>query len=49
MIPIPLHHEGIVELRLESWNDEVVLISGNSARLELVGVPKYVEEVRPNE
>lgn len=25
-IPIPLSHTGIVELRLESWNDEVVLI-----------------------
>jgi hypothetical protein len=46
-IPIPLSHKGIVELRLESWNDEVVLISGDSAQLELVGEPKYIEEFRP--
>jgi len=46
-IPIPLSHKGIVELRLESWNDEVVLITGSSAELELIGEPKYVEEFRP--
>ena len=46
-IPIPLSHKGIVELGLESWNDEVVLIAGNSAELELIGEPKYVEEFRP--
>jgi hypothetical protein len=46
-IPIPLNHKGIVELRLESWNDEVVLITAGSAELELVGEPKYVEEFRP--
>ena len=46
-IPIPLSHKGIVELRLESWNDEAVLITGNSADLELIGEPKYVEEFRP--
>ncbi len=44
-IPIPLSHKGIVELRLESWNEEVVLITGSSAELELIGEPKYVEEV----
>jgi hypothetical protein len=46
-IPVPLSHIGTVELRLESWNDEVVLISGGSAQLELVGEPKYIEEFRP--
>jgi hypothetical protein len=46
-IPIPLSHKGIVELRLESWNDEVVLITGSRAELELIGDPKYVEEFRP--
>jgi hypothetical protein len=46
-IPIPLRHKGIVEIRLESWNDEVVLIAGDSAELELIGEPKYVEEFRP--
>ena len=48
-IPIPLNHKGIVELRLESWNDEVVLITGSGADLELIGEPKYVEEFRPDE
>ena len=43
---IPLAHKGIVELRLQSWNDEVLLITGSSAELELIGEPKYVEEVR---
>ena len=43
-IPIPLAHKGIVELRLQSWNDEVLLITGSSAELELIGEPKYVEE-----
>jgi hypothetical protein len=46
-IPIPLVHKGNVELRLESWNDEMVLITGSSAELELIGEPKYVEEFRP--
>jgi hypothetical protein len=46
-IPIPLSHKGIVELRLESWNDEVVLITGISVELELIGEPEYVEEFRP--
>jgi hypothetical protein len=46
-IPIPLGRKGIVELRLGSWNDEVVLITGGSAELELVGEPNYVEEFRP--
>ncbi len=47
-IPIPLSHKGIVELRLESWNDEVVLINGNSADLELIGEPQYIEEFQPD-
>ena len=46
-IPIPLSYKGIVEIRLESWNDEVILISGDSAELELIGESKYVEEFRP--
>lgn len=46
-IPIPLTHKGTVEVRLESWNDEVVLIRGGSARLALVGEPKYIEQFRP--
>jgi hypothetical protein len=47
VIPIPLSHKGIVELRLESWNNEAVLITGSCAELELIGDPKYVEEFRP--
>ena len=47
IIPIPLEHKGIVELRLESWNDEAALITGSSAELELIGKAKYVEEFRP--
>jgi hypothetical protein len=47
VIPIPLSHKGIVELRLESWNDEVVMIIASGAELELIGEPKYLEEFRP--
>jgi hypothetical protein len=46
-IPIPLKHKGTFELRLESSNGEVLLITGRSADLELIGEPKYVEEFRP--
>jgi hypothetical protein len=46
-IPIPLNQIGVIELRLETWNDEIVLISGGSVQLELVGEPKYIEEFRP--
>lgn len=46
-IPVPLRHKGIVEICLESWNDEVVLIGGDSAGFELIGESKYVEEFRP--
>jgi hypothetical protein len=46
-IPIPLNHKGAVEIRLESWNDEVLLITGSSADLELIAEPKYVEDFRP--
>lgn len=46
-IPIPLSHVGEVEVRLES-RDEVFLITGGSAELELIGEPKYVEEFRPS-
>lgn len=42
-IPIPLDVHGDVELTLEYWGD-VVRVSGNSARLDLVGSPEYIEE-----
>ena len=45
-IPIPLSHKRNVELRLASRNDEVVLITGRSTEVELIGQPKYVEEFR---
>ena len=47
MIPIPLNCKEFVELRLESWNDEAVLITGSSAELELIGEPTCVEEFHP--
>jgi len=43
MIPIPLDQDGAVELRLEGWN-EVVLVSGTHIRLELLGEAQYVEK-----
>ena len=45
-IPIPQSHKGNVELLLASRNDEVVLITGRSTEVELIGQPKYVEEFR---
>jgi hypothetical protein len=49
VIAVPLHYQGIVEIRLESWNDEAVLVAGGSADLELIGEPKYVQEFRPSQ
>jgi hypothetical protein len=43
LIPIPLNVQGDIELTLECWGD-VVCVHGNSARLELIGTAKYVEE-----
>jgi hypothetical protein len=45
-IPIPLNFRGDIELRLESWNDRVILVSGRGAELELIDEPTYVEDVR---
>jgi hypothetical protein len=46
-IPIPLNYTGDVELRLESWG-EIVVVTGASAELDLIGEPEYVEEFRPD-
>lgn len=46
-IPIPLNFTGDIELRLETWNDQVILVSGCGAELELIGEPTCVEEFRP--
>ena len=48
-IPVPLHHQGAFELRLEAWRQEkeVVTFTGSGAELELLGEPEYVEEFRP--
>jgi hypothetical protein len=48
-IPVPLHHQGVFELRLETWRleKEVVTFAGSGAELELLGEPEYVEEFRP--
>jgi len=43
-IPIPLNFKGAIELRLETWNEQAILISGSGAELELIGEPTYVEE-----
>jgi hypothetical protein len=48
-IPVPLHHKGAFELRLQAmWQNQVtVSFTGSRAELELLGEPKYVEEFRP--
>jgi hypothetical protein len=48
-IPVPLHHKGAFELRLQAmWQNQVtVSFTGSGAELELLGEPKYVEEFRP--
>jgi hypothetical protein len=46
-IPIPLNFSGDAELRLESWNDQIILVSGRGAELELIDEPTYVEDFRP--
>jgi hypothetical protein len=47
LIPIPLDAQSDIELKLECWG-EVVCVRGNSAKLELIGTAKYVEEFKPN-
>jgi hypothetical protein len=47
-IPIPPNFNGDVELRLETWNDQVILVSGRGAELELIDEPTYVEDFRPD-
>jgi hypothetical protein len=47
-IPLPLNFNGDTELRLETWNDQVILVFGSGAELELIGEPTYVEEFRPH-
>ena len=47
-IPIPLDVQGDIQLTLECWGD-VVHVHGNSARLELIGKAKYVENFHPDE
>jgi len=42
-IPIPLNYTGDVELRLE-YRGEIVVVTGASAELDLIGDPEYVEE-----
>jgi hypothetical protein len=46
VIPIPLSHQGSVELRLQSWGD-AISISGSEVQLELIGEPKYIEDFKP--
>ncbi|WP_041856021.1 hypothetical protein [Candidatus Korobacter versatilis] len=46
LVPIPLDVHGAVELEIQCWG-ETVRISGDSARLELIGEPKYIERFEP--
>ena len=43
LIPIPLDVQGEIELTLECWG-YIVRVHGRSAKLELIGKAKYVEE-----
>jgi hypothetical protein len=47
LIPIPLDVNGEIELTLQCWSD-IIRIYGSSAKLELIGTAKYVEEFHPN-
>ena len=49
VIPLPLHHKGLFELRLQAmWQETaVVTFTGSGAELELVGEPGDAEEFRP--
>ena len=46
LIPVPLEVTNIIELRLVCDDMHTVMITGRGVRLELVGEPRYVEEVR---
>jgi hypothetical protein len=48
-IPVPLHHKGEFELRLQAmWRETgIVTFTGSGAQLELLGEPRDVEEFRP--
>jgi hypothetical protein len=48
-IPVPLHHKGAFELRLQPmWKETgIVTFTGTGAELELLGEPEYLEEFRP--
>jgi hypothetical protein len=43
LIPIPLQVHGSVELSLKCWGDTVRVV-GDSAHLELLGEPSYIED-----
>ena|ERR1035437_6910993 len=45
LIPVPLEVRKLTELRLICDDIHTVTIKGRGVRLELVGVPRYVEEV----
>jgi hypothetical protein len=45
LIPVPLDVSKLAELRLVCDFVHTVTITGRGVRLELVGVPKYVEDV----
>lgn len=48
-IPVPLHHKGEFELRLQPmWQEKgIVTFTGSGAELELLGEPGEIEDFRP--
>ncbi len=44
IIPIPLDRKGTIQLTLKPKSDDAIVVRGNSVRLELEGIAKYVEE-----
>lgn len=49
-IPVPLHHEGAFELRLQPMGQEggIVTFTGSAAELELLGERGNIEDFRPS-
>jgi len=45
LLPMPLHYEGVCEIRMEA-RGQVVCVTGTSMVLELIGKAMYIEEFR---
>jgi len=44
IISIPLDRKGAIELTLKPTSDDPLVVRGDSVRLELQGIPEYVEK-----